>query len=47
MDNVRGSPAEGYVLTSIEREAYFSCGIFYERPHTCSGQNTNKKNVLL
>lgn len=46
MDNERGSPAEGYVLTSIEFEASFSCGIFYKRPHTCSGQNANKKNVL-
>jgi len=23
----------------------FSCGIFYEWPHTRSGQNTNKKKI--
>jgi hypothetical protein len=34
------------VPTSIESEAYFLLGIFYERPHTCSGQDTNKKDVL-
>lgn len=29
----------------LEREAYFLLWYFYERLHTCSGQNTNKKYV--
>ena len=33
------------MLTSIERKAYFPRGIFYEWPHTHSGQNTNKKKI--